>query len=107
MPCLREERPRGARSASKRNAGLRRESFFPTNLALRVVWKWLDELDGLSSMDFPGLWARPNPSMKVSSSAGCRCDVVYFLKLSDDVIRERDDSRLTCRLRLGFQREVS
>ena len=97
-----------ANSAPKPNAGRRRESSFPDDLRCALSGNGWTIIAGLSSTDFRELWDRPSHSMKVSRNAVCRSHVVYFLKLSDDVVRERMTSRSdVLELRLGLQPEVS
>ena len=90
---LREERARGSRARRRsRTLDNAQGKLFPDELALRVVWKWLDDrrrfiLDGFPRTLGTGQVVRPGPRR----ARRLPLDVVYFLNLSDDLVRRTHD----------------
>ncbi len=88
---LREERARGTALGREADAWTSRGMFFPDDIAMQVVRQWLARhpeagflLDG-----FPR-------TIGQARAFDEKLDVVFHLSLSDEAIRERVASRITC-----------
>jgi adenylate kinase len=93
---LREERAQGSEIGVEAERWTAQGKLFPDDLALRVVWKWLDEHRRFILDGFPRTLGQATSFDEGLEQRGLPLQVVYFLKLADDVIRERMTSRLTC-----------
>jgi adenylate kinase len=95
---LREERARGTELGREVDAWTSRGLFFPDEIALAVVRQWLDDhgydeflLDG-----FPRTLGQAQAFDRELAEAGGGIDEVFHFSVSDDEIRARVASRITC-----------
>jgi adenylate kinase len=95
---LREERARGTALGREADRWTAAGRLFPDEMAMRVVSHWLEArgpesflLDG-----FPRTLGQANAFDAVLSKMGVELDAVFHLDLSDDEIRARVASRITC-----------
>jgi adenylate kinase len=93
---LREEKARGSEIGAEAERWTIQGSLFPDELALRVVWKWLDSRRRFILDGFPRTLGQAESFDHSLEERRLPLDVVYFLKLSDQLVRERMTSRLTC-----------
>ena len=93
---LREENARGSEIGAEANRWTLAGELFPDELALRVVWKWLDARRRFILDGFPRTLGQAQAFDDGLDERNLPLDVVYFLRLSDELIRERMTSRLTC-----------
>jgi adenylate kinase len=93
---LREEKARGSQLGVEAERWTIHGSLFPDELALRVVWKWLDNRRRFILDGFPRTLGQAESFDRSLDERRLPLDVVYFLKLSDELVRERMTSRLTC-----------
>jgi adenylate kinase len=69
---------------------------FPDELALRVVWNWLDNRRRFILDGFPRTLGQAKSFDEDLEERNLPLDVVYLLLLSDALVRERMTTRLTC-----------
>ena len=93
---LREEKARGSAIGAEAERWTREGKLFPDELALRVVWKWLDNRRRFILDGFPRTLGQAQSFDDGLEERSLPLDVVYFLNLSDELARERMTSRLTC-----------
>jgi len=93
---LREEKARGSEIGVEAERWTIQGELFPDELALRVVWKWLDNRRRFILDGFPRTLGQATSFDQSLEERSLPLDVVYFLKLSDELVRERMTSRLTC-----------
>jgi adenylate kinase len=93
---LREEKARGSTIGAEADRWTSQGKLFPDELALRVVWKWLDNRRRFIMDGFPRTIGQAKSFDEGLEERRLPLDVVYFLKLSDELVRERTTSRLTC-----------
>jgi adenylate kinase len=93
---LRDEQGRGTELGVEAERWTIEGKLFPDELALRVVWKWLDDHRRFILDGFPRTLGQAQSFDQGLEERSLPLDVVYFLKLSDDLVRERVTSRLTC-----------
>jgi adenylate kinase len=93
---LREENARESEIGAEANRWTLAGELFPDELALRVVWKWLDDRRRFILDGFPRTLGQARAFDDGLDERNLPLDVVYFLRLSDELIRERMTSRLTC-----------
>ncbi len=93
---LREEKARGSDIGTEAERWTIQGKLFPDELALRVVWKWLDNRRRFILDGFPRTLGQAKSFDQGLEERRLPLDVVYFLELSDDLVRERMTSRLTC-----------
>lgn len=93
---LREEKARGSDIGIEAERWTIQGRLFPDELALRVVWKWLDNRRRFILDGFPRTLGQAKSFDQGLEERRLPLDVVYFLELSDDLVRERTTSRLTC-----------
>jgi adenylate kinase len=93
---LREENARESEIGAEANRWTLAGELFPDELALRVVWKWLDDRRRFILDGFPRTLGQARAFDDGLGERNLPLDVVYFLRLSDELIRERMTSRLTC-----------
>jgi len=72
-------------------------SLFPDELALKVVWSWVGEKSRFVLDGFPRTVGQAHAFDEGLCTRNLPLDAVYFLELSDDDIRKRMLSRLTCK----------
>ncbi|HEY5740908.1 MAG TPA: nucleoside monophosphate kinase [Terrimicrobiaceae bacterium] len=93
---LREEKARGSEIGTEAERWTVEGRLFPDELALRVVWKWLDNRRRFILDGFPRTLGQAQSFDHSLQERGLPLDVVYFLQLSEALVRERMTSRLTC-----------
>jgi adenylate kinase len=93
---LREEKARGSEIGAEAERWTIQGNLFPDELALRVVWKWLDNRRRFILDGFPRTIGQARSFDQGLDERSLPLDVVYFLKLSEKLVRERMTSRLTC-----------
>jgi adenylate kinase len=93
---LREEKARGSEIGAEAERWTIQGKLFPDELALRVVWKWIGNRRRFILDGFPRTLGQAQAFDHGLDQRNLPLDVVYFLKLSDELIRERVTSRLTC-----------
>jgi adenylate kinase len=93
---LREEKARGSEIGAEAERWTIQGQLFPDELALRVIWKWLDNRRRFILDGFPRTLGQAKSFDDGLEQRSLPLDVVYFLKLSDEMVRERMTSRLTC-----------
>ena len=93
---LREEKARASEIGAEAERWTTQGKLFPDELALRVVWKWLDNRRRFILDGFPRTLGQAKSFDDGLDQRSLPLDVVYFLELSDELIRERMTTRLTC-----------
>jgi adenylate kinase len=93
---LREEKARGSEIGAEAERWTIQGKLFPDELALRVIWKWLDHRRRFILDGFPRTLGQATSFDDGLAQRSLPLDVVYFLELSDEVVRERMTTRLTC-----------
>lgn len=93
---LREEKARRSRLGAEAERWTIQGKLFPDELALRVVWKWLENRGRFILDGFPRTLGQAESFDEGLEERNMPLDVVYFLNLSDELVRERMTSRLTC-----------
>lgn len=93
---LREEKARGSKLGAEAERWTIQGKLFPDELALRVVWKWLENRRRFILDGFPRTLGQAESFDQDLEERNMPLDVVYFLNLSDELVRERMTSRLTC-----------
>ena len=93
---LREEKGRGSEIGAEAEGWTIQGKLFPDELALRVVWKWLGNRRRFILDGFPRTLGQAQSFDQGLDQRDLPLDVVYFLKLSDELIHERMTTRLTC-----------
>ena len=93
---LREEKARASAIGAEAERWTHEGKLFPDELALRVVWKWLDNRRRFILDGFPRTLGQAQSFDDGLEERSLPLDVVYFLNLSDELARERMTSRLTC-----------
>jgi adenylate kinase len=88
---LREERARGTALGRKADSWTSRGMFFPDEIAMRVVRQWLSKC-GTGGFVLDGFPRTIGQARAFDEGF----DAVFHLALSDDAIRERVASRITC-----------
>ena len=93
---LREEKARGSELGAEADRWTIEGKLFPDELALRVVWNWLDSHRRFILDGFPRTLEQARSFDNGLEERTLPLDVVYFLNLSDELVRQRMTSRLTC-----------
>ncbi|HEY5780220.1 MAG TPA: nucleoside monophosphate kinase [Terrimicrobiaceae bacterium] len=93
---LRDEKARGSKLGAEAERWTIQGKLFPDELALRVVWKWLENRRRFILDGFPRTLGQAESFDQSLEERNMPLDVVYFLNLSDELVRERMTSRLTC-----------
>jgi len=95
---LREERSRGSALGREAEAWTAAGRLFPDEMALRVVRHWLDVHGSESFLfdGFPRTLGQARAFDDELSKINVKLDGVLHLRLSDDAIRARVASRITC-----------
>jgi adenylate kinase len=93
---LREEKARASEIGAEAERWTIQGKLFPDELALRVVWKWIGNRRRFILDGFPRTLGQAQAFDHGLDQRNLPLDVVYFLKLPDELIRERVTSRLTC-----------
>lgn len=93
---LRDEKARRSKLGAEAERWTIQGKLFPDELALRVVWKWLENRRRFILDGFPRTLGQAESFDQGLEERNMPLDVVYFLNLSDELVRERMTSRLTC-----------
>lgn len=93
---LRDEMAQGSEIGLEAEKWTSKGMLFPDDLALRVVWHWMDGHNRFILDGFPRTRGQADAFAEGLEKRKMPLDVVYFLNLSDDKVRERMTSRLTC-----------
>lgn len=93
---LREERAKGSAVGLEAAQWTDQGKLFPDELALRVVWHWIDGRTRFILDGFPRTVGQAQAFDAGLKERDLPLDAVFFLDLSDEIIRERMLSRLTC-----------
>jgi adenylate kinase len=93
---LREEKARGSEIGAEAERWTIQGKLFPDELALRVIWKWLGNRRRFILDGFPRTLGQAESFDHGLDQRDLPLDLVYFLKLSDELIHERMTTRLTC-----------
>ena len=93
---LREEKARGSAIGNEADRWTSVGKLFPDELALRVVWKWIAGHTRFILDGFPRTLGQAEAFDAGLAERALPLDAVYFLNLSDSLVRERMTSRLTC-----------
>lgn len=93
---LRDEQARGTPLGNEAARWTHDGKLIPDELALRVVWNWIGSRKRFILDGFPRTVGQAGPFDCGLAERDMPLDVVYFLQLPDDLIRERMTSRLTC-----------
>jgi len=93
---LRAEKNRGSAMGLEAEKWTSQGRLFPDELALRVVWQWIDKRSRFLLDGFPRTLGQAQSFDSGLEERGLPLDVVYLLDLPEDVIRQRMCSRLTC-----------
>lgn len=93
---LREEKNRGSDIGLEASRWTSEGKLFPDELALRVVWNWVDGRKRFILDGFPRTLGQATTFDEGLVERDLPLDAVYFLNLSEDLVRERMTSRLTC-----------
>jgi len=93
---LREERANGTPIGQEAAQWTDQGKLFPDELALRVVWHWVDGRTRFILDGFPRTVGQAEEFDRGLKERDLPLDAVYFLDLPEDIIRERMCSRLTC-----------
>jgi adenylate kinase len=93
---LREEKARGSEIGLEASRWTSEGKLFPDELALRVVWNWVDGRKRFILDGFPRTLGQATTFDEGLVERDLSLDAVYFLNLSEDLVRDRMTSRLTC-----------
>jgi adenylate kinase len=93
---LRDEKARGSEIGLEADRWTSQGKLFPDELALRVVWKWVDGRKRFILDGFPRTVGQAEAFDEGLADRQLSLDAVYFLNLSEELVRERMSSRLTC-----------
>ncbi len=93
---LRDEKARGSEIGLEAGRWISQGKLFPDELALRVVWNWVDGRNRFILDGFPRTLGQAAAFDAGVVERGLALDAVYFLNLSEEAVRERMTSRLTC-----------
>jgi adenylate kinase len=95
---LREEKARGTQLGREAERWTNEGQLFPDELALRVVWNWLDNRRRFILDGFPRTIGQAKSFDHDLEQRQLPLEAVYLLLLSDALVRERMTTRLTCSL---------
>lgn len=93
---LREEKARGSQVGVEADRWTSQGRLFPDELALRVVWSWIDGRTRFILDGFPRTVGQAESFDEGLQERSLPLDAVYFLNLPDSVVKQRMTSRLTC-----------
>jgi adenylate kinase len=93
---LREEKARGTEIGREAELWTVEGKLFPDELALRVVWNWLDNRRRFILDGFPRTLGQARSFDQDLEVRELTLDAVYLLMLSETLVRERMTTRLTC-----------
>lgn len=93
---LREEKARGSAVGVEADRWTSQGNLVPDELALRLVWSWIDGRKRFILDGFPRTVGQATAFDQGLAEREQPLDAVYFLNLPDSVVQERMTSRLTC-----------
>lgn len=93
---LREEKARGSAVGEEADRWTSKGNLVPDELALRIVWSWIDGRKRFILDGFPRTVGQAAAFDQGLAERALPLDAVYFLNLPDAVVQERMTSRLTC-----------
>ena len=93
---LRAEKTKGSAIGLEAENWTARGLLFPDELALRVVWQWIDKRTRFLLDGFPRTLGQAESFDQGLDERGLPLDTVYLLDLPEETIRQRMVSRLTC-----------
>ncbi len=93
---LRDEKARGSAIGIEASRWTDQGRLFPDELALRVVWNWIDGKDRFLLDGFPRTLGQAEAFDEGLAERGTPLDAACLLTLPAQIIRERMTSRLTC-----------
>ena len=93
---LRDEKARGSEIGLEASRWTSEGKLFPDELALRVVWNWVDGRKRFILDGFPRTLGQATTFDEGLVERDLSLDAVYFLNLSEELVRDRMTSRLTC-----------
>ncbi|MFZ4682115.1 MAG: adenylate kinase family protein [Terrimicrobiaceae bacterium] len=93
---LRAEKSKGSAIGLEAEKWTARGLLFPDELALRVVWQWIDQRSRFLLDGFPRTLGQAESFDAGLDERGLPLDTVYLLDLPEETIRQRMVSRLTC-----------
>ena len=93
---LRTEKTRGSEAGREAEKWTDHGLLVPDELALRIVWQWLGKRTRFLLDGFPRTLGQAESFDAGLEKRGLPLDAVYLLDLSEDAIRGRMVSRLTC-----------
>lgn len=93
---LREEKAKKSEIGLEADRWTSQGKLFPDKLAMQVVWNWIDGHDRFILDGFPRTVGQATAFDQGLAQRQQPLDVVYFLNLADEAIRERMTTRLTC-----------
>jgi len=93
---LRDEKARGSAIGLEADRWTSQGRLFPDELALRVVWNWIDGRDRFILDGFPRTVSQAESFDQGLAERRLALDVVYLLTLPEELVRERMTTRLTC-----------
>lgn len=93
---LRAEKTKGSTIGLEAEKWTARGLLFPDELALRVVWQWIDKRTRFLFDGFPRTLGQAESFDHGLDERGLPLDTVYLLDLPEETIRQRMVSRLTC-----------
>jgi len=93
---LRDEKSRGTVLGAEAARWTAKGGLVPDELALTIVWQWIDGRTRFVFDGFPRTLGQAQAFDAGLKERGLGLDVVYLLELSNDTVRERMCTRLTC-----------
>jgi adenylate kinase len=93
---LREEKSRGSAIGTEAERWTTQGGLVPDELALRIVWQWIDGRTRFIFDGFPRTLGQAQAFDDGLQERGLTLDVVYLLELSDETVLNRICTRLTC-----------
>ena len=93
---LRAEKTRGSEVGREAEKWTNHGLLVPDELALRIVWQWMDKRTRFLFDGFPRTLGQAESFDAGLNERGLPLDAVYLLDLPEEIIRNRMVSRLTC-----------
>jgi len=93
---LRAEKARGSEIGLQAEQWTNRGLLFPDDLALQVVWQWINGRSRFILDGFPRTLGQAEAFDRGLEERELPLDIVYLLDLPEETIRDRMCSRLTC-----------
>lgn len=93
---LRAEQAKGSPLGEEAARWTKEGKLFPDDLALRVVWHWINGHDRFILDGFPRTVGQAEAFDQGLAERGLHLDQVYFLDVPDSLVKQRMSTRLTC-----------